>query len=447
VNARALSFAKSALGQDLARLSAGAIGIRAIGAAFGFLFNVVLARSLGRGGTGTVMFYLNFGTMVGLIATAGMDVVGLRELSRLDKDRSRAEVVFAQVLCNMLLSALIFSAAGLAFLLLFGASLAGTASVGICMASALILFLTAFQKSCSDWLIGIYEFAASQLVFYFINRIASLALLVVALMLAGATKEFFVYVYAFGLLLAVLFGVRCIVAYFSWRKIAAGFMPSLPLLRDGGSCGMQNAAFIALTLSPFVLLGALSTTSELGLFAVSQRVVALMVLALTAISQFAMRDFARASGRQEIGALAGSLTTSVRLTGAAAIPITICLVAFAALWLSVFGRAFAGANTTLALLSCGICAQCLGMPFQSALLATNHERSARNVTLLCAALGIALNAFLIPQWGAEGAAIGTGIGLALQSLGHAARVVNLLHVRLDFARLRIIPTQIAIVTS
>jgi O-antigen/teichoic acid export membrane protein len=215
------------------------------------------------------------------------------------------------------------------------------------------------------------------------------------------------------------------------------------LFRDGISCGTQNAAFIALNLSPFVLLGALSSTSELGLFSVSQRLVAVMVLALTTISQFAMRDFARASGEREFAVLARALTASVRLTFAAAIPITIVLVAFAPLWISVFGRAFAGGAATLALLSCAICAQCLGMPFQSALLATNHERSARDVTLVCAALGIALNIYFIPRWGAEGAAIGTGVGLALQSLGHAFRVLSLLPVRLDIAGFRVVPAQIA----
>ncbi|HEX4160612.1 MAG TPA: polysaccharide biosynthesis C-terminal domain-containing protein [Rhizomicrobium sp.] len=443
MNAQALSVARAALGRELTRVSVGAIGIRAAGAAFGFLFNIVLARSLGREGTGTVMFYLNFGTMVGLVATAGMDVVGLRELSRLENDRLRAESVFAQILCNALISSSLFSVLGLAILLRFGASLAGAADAEICVASALILFLTSFQKSCSDWLIGIHEFAASQLVFFFINRVLSLALLVAALVLIGARAELFILIYAIGLFLAVLFGTTRIVAHFSWRRIMDKVAPSLPLFRDGVSCGIQNAAFIALNLSPFVLLGALSNTSQIGLFGVSQRLVALMVLTLTTVSQFAMRDFARASGQREFGTLARTLTVSVRLTFAAAVPLTVGLVAFAPLWISVFGRAFAGAEATLALLACAICAQCLGMPFQSALLATNHERSARDVTLVCAAVGVALNVFLIPRWGAEGAAIGTGVGLALQSLGHAIRVLSLLPVRLHLAGLRFVPAQIA----
>ncbi len=392
------------------------------------------------------MFYLNFGAMLGLIAPAGMDVVGLRELSRLEKDGWGAANIFGQVLCNALVSSLLFSALSFAFLLWSGGSLSGIAGTGICAASALVLFLTAFQKCCSDWLIGIREFAASQLVFYFINRVASILLLVMTFALSGAAAKsagHYVFIYAIGLSLAVLFGFCRIVQYFSWRKFMHSVKPSLPLLRDGISCGLQNGAFIALNLSPFVLLGALAGPSELGLFAVSQRLVALMVLALTAVSQFAMRDFARASGQREFGALAHTLTVSTRLTFAAAIPITIGLVAFAPLWISVFGRSFASADATLALLSCGICAQCLGMPFQSVLLATNHERSARNVTFVCAAIGIALNVVLIPRWGAAGAAIGTSVGLALQSLGHAARTMSLFPVRLDFARLRIVAAPIA----
>jgi O-antigen/teichoic acid export membrane protein len=441
MSARGLETVRAVFRLDLARLSVGAIAIRATGAVFGFLFNVVLARTLGKEGTGALLFYLNFGTMVGLIATAGMDVVGLRELSRIENDPSRAQTRFAQVFSNALVSAVIFSAAGLAFLLWFGGSLAGTASWELCVGATFILFLTALQKCSSDWLIAIREFAASQFVFYFINRIATLMLLGLALVLAGPTPDTFCIVYAAGLLLAVLFGFRRLGGQFDWPSVF-GVVPSLALMRDGISCGLQNAAFIALNLSPFVLLGALSSTSQLGIYGVSQRLVALMVLALTAISQFAMRDFARASGEREFRDLAHALTISARLTFVAAIPLTIGLVAFAPFLVLVFGKSFATAGPTLALLSCGICAQCLGMPFQAALLATNHERSARNVTLACAAAGIVLNAVLIPRWGGEGAAIGTGIGLALQSLGHAARALRLLPVRLDFPRFRIISMQV-----
>jgi O-antigen/teichoic acid export membrane protein len=282
------------------------------------------------------------------------------------------------------------------------------------------------------------EFAASQVVLYAINRVASLALLVLVLALSGATIEACCLIYAFGLLLAAAFGFRTILGHFSWRGLVRRARPSLQMLRDGATCGMQNAAFIALNLSPFFQLGSLSGTAELGIFGVSQRLVALMVLALTAVSQFAMRDFALASGRREFPALAHALTMSARLTAAAAIPITVILVAFAPLWVQVFGKAFAPADATLALLSCGICAQCLGMPFQAALLATNHERTARDVTIACAAAGIVLNVLLIPRWGAEGAAVGTGVGLALQSLGHTARALALLPVRLDFFHLRIV---------
>ncbi|HEY3637834.1 MAG TPA: polysaccharide biosynthesis C-terminal domain-containing protein [Rhizomicrobium sp.] len=447
---RAVHAARVVFGQELARKAIGGIGIRVAGAIFGFAFNVVLARALGKAGTGTVMFYLNFGTMMGLIATSGMDVVGLRELSRSEHDRLGAEMIFGRLLCNAFLSAIFFTVGAAAFLFLFGASVAGTVNGSIWLASALVLFLTVFQKCCSDWLIGIHEFAASQVVFYFINRLASIVLLFTALVFFGAAADFpalCVLIYAAGLFLAVIFGLRRAVAHFSWPKIASAVRPSFPLLGDGISCGMQNAAFIALNLSPFVLLGWLSNISELGIFGVSQRLVALMVLVLTTISQFAMRDFARASGQGEFAALTRSLTTSARLTCAAAIPITLCLVVFAPFWILVFGKAFAGAAPTLALLSIGLCAQCLGMPFQSALLATNHERSARNVTFVCAAVGIALNTVLIPRLGAEGAAIGTGVGLALQSLGHAMRVLSLLSVRVDVAHLRIIPAHIAAVAT
>ena len=439
LNTRLLPFAWGSPGRDLARSSAKAVGIRAAGAAFGFLFNVVLARALGREGTGIVMFYLNFATMMGLIATAGMDVVGLRELSR--RSETAAIDIIGQIFCNALLSAVVFAAGGFVFLLAFGASMVSLGGAGICAISAVILVLSAFQKNLADWLIALLDFAASQITFYFINRVVSAILLLTGVLLAGALApdpETCIAMYAAGLFFAVLFGACCVFAHFGRGEIVWKLSTSVPLFRDGISCAIQNVAFIMLNLSPFILLGAVSNTSEVALFGVSQRLVALMVLAITTVSQFAMRDFARASGLRDYTALAQSLTASMRLTFVIAIAIAAILIEFAPVWVSVFGRQFAGAAPTLALLSAGICAQCLGMPFQSALLATNHERAARNVTIASAAVGITLNVLLIPHWGAEGAALGTGIGLALQSLLHGARVLTLLPVHFDLSRLRII---------
>jgi O-antigen/teichoic acid export membrane protein len=179
------------------------------------------------------------------------------------------------------------------------------------------------------------------------------------------------------------------------------------------------------------------------MFGVSQRLVAIVLLALTTISQFAMRDLARTFGLGDFDLLAHALTISFRLTLLASVILTIPLVMFAPLWVLIFGKGFAGAAPVLAVLSIGICAQCVGMPFQAALLATNNERPTRNVTLVCAAVGILLNVIMVVAWGALGAALGTGIGLALQSLGHSAYVFRILPVRFEFAALRFAPSPVA----
>lgn len=423
------------------RLSLTGIGIRALGAACGFLFNVVLARTLGRAGTGSVMFYLNFAAMIGLIATGGMDVVGLRELSRGGGDRSRIAAMLAELASTALPTLALFLALGFVFLLLWGPLIAGAGKAWACLACTLMLGLTALQKMFSDWLIALGESVGSQLVFYFFNRVASLILIgaVVGLVPGPAPSgQAFIWIYAAGLLVAVLYATARISGHMSGRLVLPGW-PSMPLLRDGFSCAMQNAAFILLNVSPFVLLGALSTASDLGLFGVSQRLVAIVILALTTVSQFAMRDFSRAFGDRDFADLARALTMSARLTFLAAIGLTVPLVLFAPVWVLIFGKSFAAAAPILALLSIAVCMQCLGMPFQAALLTTNHERVARNVTFVCAAMGIALNVVFIPRWGTPGAALGTGAGLALQSIGHAICAFRALPLRLNWPLFEVVP--------
>ncbi len=437
---QANSRLEAAVGRDLTRVSLTGIGIRAVGAMCGFLFNVILARTLGKAGTGSILLYLNFATMVGLIATGGMDVVGLRELSRCADDRARAAAVLADVFSSALPSVLLFSIGGFVFLSQFGSSLAGVGDIWIYFISALMLCLTALQKMLSDWLIALRAFIASQLVFYFLNRVASVISIVAIVGLgAGVSGQTFILVYAVGLLLAVVYAIGQISAHLHARLAFPRLRPAMPLLRDGISCAMQNAAFILLNLSPSLLLGALSTASEIGLFGVSQRLVAVIILALTTISQLAMRDFSRTFGDGNLASLAQTLTTSVRLTFVAAIGLSLPLIIFAPVWVLIFGKTFAAAAPTLALLSVATCAQCLGMPFQAALLTTNHERLARNVTFVCAAIGIGLNVVLISHWGAMGAALGTGIGLALQSTGHAVYTLRAFPLRFHLTRFEIVP--------
>jgi O-antigen/teichoic acid export membrane protein len=433
---------KAADGGKLARVSLTGIGIRAVGAACGFMFNVILARTLGKADTGSVLLYLNFASMVGLIATGGMDVVGLRELARHADNPARVAAVLASLVFSAIPSLFLFSLGGFVFLLLCGSSLAGIGGFPIYAISVLVLALTALQKMLSDWLLALREFAASQLVFYFVNRVASLILIagiVGVAMHTGLSGQTFIWVYAAGMLVAVACAILRISSRFAGRLAFPKWLPAMPLLRDGIACAAQNAAFILLNLSPFLLLGALSTPAEIGLFGISQRLVAVIILALTTISQFAMRDFSRAFATSDFGALCRTLTASLRLTFAAAIGLTIPLILLAPLWVLIFGKSFTAAAPALALLSAATCAQCLGMPFQAALLTTSHERLARNVTMACAAVGIALNALLIPHWGAIGAAMGTGVGLALQSIGHATCAMRVLPLRFHLALFEIIP--------
>jgi hypothetical protein len=240
-------FLRVAVGQELVRVSLAGVGIRATGAACGFLFNVVLARALGKAGTGTVMLYLNFATMIGLIATAGMDVVGLRELSRRVDDRVCGAIVLGNVLSGALPSVLLFSIGGFVFLSLFGRSLAGSGDIWLYLICTLALAFTAFQKMFSDWLIALREFAPSQLVFYFLNRVISVVLLLPVMVLGisrGALSDTFVCIYAAGLLVAVLYAIRRISTHFSGRAVRVQFLPAMPL-RDS-ECGVHP-------LEPFAL--------------------------------------------------------------------------------------------------------------------------------------------------------------------------------------------------
>lgn len=421
--------------------SISSVALRGSGAVLGFLFNILISRKLGPSGTGVVIFYLNLASMIGLIATLGMDTVGLRELARHDPKSEHAIAKFGQIFGNAALAVAVFSLGMFAFFLCFGFRLTDAGNIAIYAISTAILGLSALQKIYSDWLIGLQEYVRSQLTLYFINRVGSILLGLVVFFgltdaMAGETG--YLLAYLAGMIAAVAYAFFCVARHFPWQRMVRHIRLSWTLLQEGLNCCALIVAFTALTLSPFILLSWLSTSQEVGFFGVTQRLVSLLVLVLTTISQFSLRELSLHFDRGDTPSLARSLTTSLRLTVGASLALTVPLVALSPWLVLIFGAGFRGAAPALAVMSVGILCQCLGMPFQAILLATGHERLARNIMAAGAVAGTLANALLVEPWGAAGAALGTGLGLALVSAGYVIYVLKVLPVSMSW-RLKAVP--------
>jgi len=201
------------------------------------------------------------------------------------------------------------------------------------------------------------------------------------------------------------------------RLSSEGTAPRNGMWRSTLAFFFMHSIWVVLNQTDIVVLGAISSSHDVGLYRVASTgagFVFLSLSALTAIiserisSLHQLGDTRRLQQLMSIGGLAAF--------GLAA-PLTILfLVAGEPIISTIFGPEFAPASHILAILAvgqlvhvaCGYAPALLGM--------TSAERTLVWILLPAAGLNVALNLLLVPAMGAQGAAIGTATAVASQAI-------------------------------
>lgn len=189
-----------------------------------------------------------------------------------------------------------------------------------------------------------------------------------------------------------------------------------------------------------ILTGAIAGAEEAGVYSVSVRVSLLISLLLLAAVPSLMPTIAELQERGEAEALQRLLTRAARLIFLGSLPLALGVIAFAEPILSLF-RVDPGAGaTTLRIL-------CLG---QLVLVATGLAGTilimvdAAGQTIWAVAAGTAVNLFLsaalIPDFGAQGAAVATAVSIALTNIVMVYRLSRRRRIYAAAIRLRRAPS-------
>jgi O-antigen/teichoic acid export membrane protein len=165
-----------------------------------------------------------------------------------------------------------------------------------------------------------------------------------------------------------------------------------------------------------LLIGALRSTREAGVYAASSRYLAMAAMAAVAIRQVLAPKLSELLARRSTGRAGAAYQTTTSWMVALNWPIYLALLAFGPALLEVFGRDFAGGEVVLVVLSATMLAATAAGPVDVVLLMGG--RSAWNLANTVAALGanLALNFALTPRWGLAGAAVAFAAGILVNNL-------------------------------
>jgi O-antigen/teichoic acid export membrane protein len=205
--------------------------------------------------------------------------------------------------------------------------------------------------------------------------------------------------------------------------------PARPLSRLVGEfwrfTGPRGLAAVFQTTSLWLntlLIGALRSTKEAGVYAASSRYLAMAAMAAVAIRQVLAPKLSELLARRSSQRAAAAYQTTTGWMVALNWPIYLALLTFGPVLLRVFGRGFAGGEVVLVVLSATMLVATAVGPVDVVLLMGG--RSSWNLinTLVALAANLALNFALTPRYGLAGAAVAFAAGILLNNLLPLAQV-------------------------
>lgn len=252
--------------------------------------------------------------------------------------------------------------------------------------------------------------------------VAMLALSLICVARNGVQLEEAIWVSAVSMVFAGLWaGSRLI------RKLPPGVIRARPEWRlsrkwlgVSGSLLWANLGGMVQAQSVTIILGAISTSTEVALYSVSLRLAMLLAIPLQAVNAFVApriaagwaRDDREASSRQ----LQSLLTRTSLAMNAIALPSALVLLVLRVQILGIFGEAYADGGVILVIIVLGQVVNSLAGSVMFLLTMTGSHRVAAIASSASALLTVVLALLFVPRFGSIGAATATSISMVFQNL-------------------------------
>lgn len=208
----------------------------------------------------------------------------------------------------------------------------------------------------------------------------------------------------------------CTAAAMAWHtvRLRVAAVPKAYLIRKWSGAA---TTFLAISLLGVLageistlLLGWLSKPHQVGLYQPVARIAPLMLIALQAVSiPFAPRVVAlwEQGDYAELRRMTWLVTSSTLL---ATVLFCMVIVWLAPLFLQAFGEAFLDARQAILVVAAGQIFYAACGPVELLLSMTGHQRTVVRCQMTGLAANLVVGAWLIPEWGANGAAVAFTIG-------------------------------------
>lgn len=395
----------------------GTFGLQVISFGLSFVTGVLLARLLSVADYGTYTYALAWVGLLGVLANLGLDRLLVREIAA---QKAQSAWGLMNGLLRSANRSVLLVSIGL-ILLAFGISWFMKERFDFNLlitfwVALLTLPLMALSRLRKAALQGLHQVVTGQLPEMLIRPLLLIALIVGAnLLLKGKLNApLAMGMNAVAVGVAFLVGTHLLLKTLpksvsekslEYRKRAWIYSAFLMLLISGMQMINDQADIL--------MLGAIKGVEAVGVYNVAKRGVQFILFGLIAVNVTLGPIIASLYARGEMKRLQRIVTLSARVVLLISLPFAAGLIIFGNWFLLIFGPEYTTGRAALAILgasqlfnaamgSCGLL-----------LIMTGYERDVAMGIGLSAVLNVILNAILIPQWGLEGAAVGTASTLII----------------------------------
>jgi len=407
------------------------LAVKVVGAGLMFGYNVVVARLLGVEETGSFFLALTVLQVCAVLGGWGVDTATLKFVAA-NAELGRWEAVRGVYRKAVLLAGILSSGIGLA--VFFGGPFLAsvvfqkTEFTGALRAAAVGIPAVTLLGVHSEALKGLKRMLASQSLQSVILPLS--ALLTVSIAARWWRSVGVVVVYAAAAYAAVFGG------YWLWRRYTAhangtvAVFSARELAETAKPLGAVAATNLVIQWLPLLVLGAVGTKADVGVFGAALRTATLTSLLLVAVNSMTAPKFAALWAKGDLQGLEKTAVKSAVMVALSAAPALSILAFFPEHVLRLFGKDFAEGAVALTILAAGQFVNAATGSVGYLLMMTGNGKWLW-VSVVLAALTCAALATLIPVWDSViAAAIAVAVPLAMQ---------NLLACVFSFVRIGVVP--------
>jgi O-antigen/teichoic acid export membrane protein len=165
-----------------------------------------------------------------------------------------------------------------------------------------------------------------------------------------------------------------------------------------------------------IMLGAMSTAVDVGLFSIASRLAYLLMFALVAVEMILAPVVARLNTLGECEKLQNILTQTVRIVFLVTLFPSLVLIFWGDHVLYIFGHEYAGGQTVLIILVFGQLINAATGSGAIVLFMLGYEQIVTVIFMTVTILSVALNAIIIPRYGLNGVASVSALSLIILNL-------------------------------